>query len=95
MPLGPLGLVLSVALCADATRASTIKNVVAKTGGGAGRKEVEMLQSLVETKVRTSARQPLSSAALEQRSPRAAQPLSESNASREEAEKAGLHQSQP
>ena len=43
----PLGLVLSVALCADATRASTIKNAVAKTGGGAGRKEVEMLQSLV------------------------------------------------
>ena len=39
--------VLSVALCADATRASTIKNAVAKTGGGAGRKEVEMLQSLV------------------------------------------------
>ena len=42
-----LGLVLSVALCADATRASTIKNTVAKAGGGASRKEVEMLQSLV------------------------------------------------
>ena len=39
--------VLSVALCADATRASTIKNAVAKAGGGADRKEVEMLQSLV------------------------------------------------